>query len=418
MTADLTTGVAFGVALLLGVLLGRSLAHRRLLRSVSDLADNAQDLARDGRRVRPVQSGIPELDRLGAALAKIAHDLGGQMTDAEEASDTLRFVLGAIPQGTVLFDVEDRLVYANPAAHQILGVVPQTLAGMTPFQLQGAVREAREGGSPVMRLVDHGRPARRLRGTAVPFQDERVLLVVVDVTERERLDSVRRDFAANASHELKTPVATIVAASEALQISLAKGDGSAEGFAARVEKSARQLDRLVADLLDLSRLEQETPDLIPSRLDDIVIEEVQRLGPRFDDAGVSLVVHRSETPVLASGRDIAAATRNLLDNAVRHTPRGGEVTVIVEPRGGEATLSVTDTGEGIPSRDLSRVFERFYRVDSARSRATGGTGLGLAIVKHVAERHGGEVSVESELGKGSTFTVALPLHDGDESGGN
>src|SRR5690606_35430992 len=129
---------------------------------------------------------------------------------------------------------------------------------LAPFQLQAAVRDARESGTTVIREVDHGLQARRLRGIATPFtEDPRVLLVIVDITERERIDSIRRDFAANASHELKTPVATIIAASEALQIAMSRGDDSADQFAGRIEGSARQLERLVSDLLDLSRLERE-----------------------------------------------------------------------------------------------------------------------------------------------------------------
>ncbi|MCI0542986.1 MAG: ATP-binding protein, partial [Actinobacteria bacterium] len=140
----------------------------------------------------------------------------------------------------------------------------------------------------------------------------------------------------------------------------------------------------------------------------IVGEEVGRFLKRAKDNGVTLVADLSKAPILGSRRDLAAATRNLLDNALRHTPRGGEVRVDVGVLDDQAVLILTDTGEGIPTRDLGRVFERFYRVDSARSRTTGGTGLGLAIVRHVAETHGGTVGVESELGRGSVFTVKIP----------
>jgi signal transduction histidine kinase len=330
----------------------------------------------------------------------------------------LEVVLGAIPQGIILFD-GDRVIYANPAAGQILGAVLDTLAELTPLQLQSAVREARGGEQPVSRVVDHGRPSRRLRGTATPFvRDNRVLLVVADITERERTDSIRRDFAANASHELKTPVATIIAASEALQIALSRGDPSVEGFASQVESSARQLDRLVADLLDLSRLEKETPELAPVRFDRVVGEELERVEERVGDNDLTMVANLEEAIVMANSRDLGIAVHNLLDNAIRHTPRGGKVTVDLETSSGRAVLTVADTGEGIPNRDLERVFERFYRVDSARSRGTGGTGLGLAIVRHVAESHGGEVSVQSELGRGSSFKVWLPLGDGEATGAN
>jgi signal transduction histidine kinase len=141
----------------------------------------------------------------------------------------------------------------------------------------------------------------------------------------------------------------------------------------------------------------------------MVREEVERLRPMTDQGGIALNLQSTPTRVSGSRRDLAIAVRNLLDNALRHTPSGGSIEVELAPVRGEALLRVVDTGEGIPTRDIDRVFERFYRVDTARARATGGTGLGLAIVKHVVESHGGSVGVESELGLGSTFTVRLPV---------
>ncbi|HJS71577.1 MAG TPA: ATP-binding protein, partial [Acidimicrobiia bacterium] len=172
------------------------------------------------------------------------------------------------------------------------------------------------------------------------------------------------------------------------------------------------LDRLVGDLLDLSRLEKDRPEMAPARLDHLVRDEVERIRGSAESKGLKVDVRSDEVTVPVNQRDIAIAVRNVLDNAVRHTPSGGSVAVDVGTQDGEAVISVSDTGEGIPTRDIERVFERFYRVDSARARATGGTGLGLSIVKHVAESHGGQVSVRSELGVGSVFTIRLPL-DGE-----
>jgi two-component system sensor histidine kinase SenX3 len=224
---------------------------------------------------------------------------------------------------------------------------------------------------------------------------------------------------ANASHELKTPVATIIASSEALQIALDRGDESALWFADRIEGSARQLDRLVGDLLDLSRLERESPETAPVRVDRLVRDEVERVRGEAEAKHIGVDFESEELTIAANHRDVAIAVRNVLDNAVRYTGDGGSIVVAVRKQGSEALVSIADTGEGIPTRDTERVFERFYRVDSARSRVTGGTGLGLSIVKHVAESHGGSVSLESELGVGSTFTIHLPLASGGEvTGGN
>jgi signal transduction histidine kinase len=203
-------------------------------------------------------------------------------------------------------------------------------------------------------------------------------------------------------------VSTIVASSEALQIALDRGDASALAFADQIEDSARQLDRLVGDLLDLSRLEKEKPELAPVRLDHLVRDEVERMRKEAEDKGLDVELTTEVVIAMLNHRDVAIAVRNVLDNAVRYTPEGGSIIVDVNRDADHATVSVTDTGEGIPTRDIDRVFERFYRVDSARSRATGGTGLGLSIVKHVAESHRGSVAVESELGVGSKFTIRLP----------
>lgn len=404
---------------LLGVAVVAFLA-RRLAHPISELTDQARAVAEGDNQVNPRRHTVWELDELGQAISTMADRVGERLTVAEQTTATLEVVLGALPQATVLFDADDRVVYANPSAYSILGAVPDELSGLSPLQFQNTVREARESRDQVSRVLDHGSPARRLRGLATPFAgDKRVLLMVVDITERERTDSIRRDFVANASHELKTPVSTIIASSEALQMALERGDSSASAFAERIEDSARQLDRLVGDLLDLSRLEKDDPELSPVRVDHLVRDEVERIRGEADDKGLGVELVAQPVIAMVNHRDVAIATRNILDNAVRYTPEGGSISVEVRRESDDAVISVTDTGEGIPTRDTERIFERFYRVDSARSRATGGTGLGLSIVKHVAESHGGRVSVESELGLGSTFTVRLPADgDGEASGDN
>lgn len=397
-----------------------ALLARRLARPITELTDQARAVAVGDVDVTPRRSRVEELDQLGLAISTMASRLRSRVSDAEQAMSTLELVLGALPQGTILVDAQDRIVYVNPSVGRILGTVPETLSALAPLQFQNAVREARLSKETQTRELDHGSPARRLRGLATPFTvDDRVLLLVIDITERERADSIRRDFVANASHELKTPVATIIASSDALQIALERGDPSAANFADRIEGSARQLDRLVGDLLDLSRLEREQPELTPARLDLLIREEVERVRADAEAKGIIIEVSAEEVTAAFNQRDLATAVRNILDNAVRYTPVGGSVTVVVRATGGEAVVSVADTGEGIPTRDIERVFERFYRVDSARARATGGTGLGLSIVKHVVEGHGGRVIVESELGVGSTFTIHLPLATwGETTAGN
>lgn len=390
---------------------------RRLARPIQRLTQITLAIAGGERDRRPPRSPVSEVDQLGLAISQLANDLGSRITQTESVSATLEIVLGALPQGTILVGADDEILYANPTAYQLLGAVPDSLVGLDPHRFQIAVREARETRQPVDVLVDHGSPVRRIRGVATPFTDDpRILLIILDATDRERAASVRRDFVANASHELKTPVSSIISSSEALRTALDRDPQSARPFAAHIEKAARQLDRLVSDLLDLSRLEREMPGNDPVRVDLVVSEEVRQVSGAAQRAGVSVTADVEPVTVAGNRRDLSIVCRNLLENAVRYSADGGEVAVVVRSDQGVCVIEVADNGLGIPSRDLDRVFERFYRVDSARSRETGGTGLGLSIVRHAVESHGGTVEARSELGRGSTFTVRLPLMSNGDSG--
>jgi signal transduction histidine kinase len=215
---------------------------------------------------------------------------------------------------------------------------------------------------------------------------------------------------ANASHELKTPAATIQATAETIRTAVEDDPAVVPRFAEQLEREANRLSRIVADLLDLSRLEagSDRKDLV--RIDGVVREERERAEEAASRAGIEFTVDVPSglPPVPGSARDFSLLVRNLVDNAIRYTKPGGRVDVRLVSDGGDVILTVADTGIGISSRDLDRIFERFYRIDRARSRDTGGTGLGLSIVRHVIENHGGTIDVRSELARGTTFVVRLP----------
>jgi two-component system, OmpR family, sensor histidine kinase SenX3 len=321
-------------------------------------------------------------------------------------------VLSAMTEGVVLFAPDGAVAYANDAAREILGRRFGSAQEVTPAVLRDAVLEAHNhakiAGEPIIRQFETARAV--VEASVVPSHPAGTVVVVArDVTAARRVERLRRDFVANASHELKTPVASILAIAETLRHAVAEDTDAAERFLARLESEANRLSRLVRDLLELSRLEGEFHEPAAVRLDDVVRTETERLRPRAESAGLSLVVERLEPlEVEGSDADLALLVHNLVDNAIRYTEEGGRIRVALAFDAGMAEIGVDDTGIGIPSRDLDRVFERFYRVDPARSRETGGTGLGLSIVRHVAGSHGGEVRVESVLGAGSTFSVRLP----------
>lgn len=333
---------------------------------------------------------------------------------SEDERRAMAQVLSSMEDGVLLFGPDARIRFANPAAERHLGSRPGTSGTVHPPPFRTALVDASARREPVVVETETGAPSRWLRGTAIPVGDDgSALLVVSDVTDRRRLEAVRRDLLANASHELKSPAASIQAAAETIASAVHDDPAAVPGFAARLEREAIRLSRIVSDLLDLSRLESGSELGETVALDAIVREEAERFAVPAAEAGLMLSTQAALVPTIhGSARDLALLVRNLVDNAIRYTRPGGRVDVDLVAEGGEAILTVRDTGLGIPSRDVPRVFERFYRVDRARSRETGGTGLGLSIVKHVVENHGGRVSVQSELGRGSRFEVRLPTATG------
>jgi two-component system, OmpR family, sensor histidine kinase SenX3 len=292
------------------------------------------------------------------------------------------------------------LIYSNPAATEMFGGNPIELM---PPQLD-------EFGEQEF-TVHHPRRL-ELRSMCVKLGDGRTLCVIQDQTERKRLESIRRDFVANASHELKTPVAGILVTAETVEQAIVEDIDFAKRFASNLVREARRLSALVQDLLNLARLEEGKAGGSRVPLGQVVREEIEAVRPRVEAKGLSMKVDlQDEVTVLGVREDLALMARNLLENAVGYTS-SGSISVALSDSGKGYEFAVADTGVGIPTSDLERIFERFYRVDRARSRDTGGTGLGLSIVRHVVEIHGGTVKVASELGHGSTFTVRLPYPRG------
>ncbi len=335
-------------------------------------------------------------------------ELRERLRTAEANRGRTDLVLSSMPEGVLLFGADGDVVYANPAAERHLGVVPQSISALLPLAIREVAlgaREIREAAEAEAETGGH----RWVRGSAIPVGAGDVLLVIRDVTEARRLDEIRRDFVANASHELKTPAASIQAAAETIRSAVLDDPGVLPEFAVQLEREAERLSRIITDLLDLSRIESGSDLTEAVALEAIVREEGARFEEAAGEAGVELSVDVGAAPhVRGSARDLSLLVRNLIDNAIRYTRRGGRVHVGLTTDEHDAVLTVRDTGVGIPTRDLPRIFERFYRVDRARSRETGGTGLGLAIVRHVVENHGGRVAVDSELGRGTSFEVHLP----------
>ena len=258
-----------------------------------------------------------------------------------------------------------------------------------------------------------GRELLEVKVRVAPLNSGAILVLIDDLAEERRVDAVRRDFVANVSHELKTPVGALSLLAEAV-LTAADDKEQVEHFAEKMQAEAKRLGSLIQDVIDLSRLQSEDSmnraELIETdQLINRAIEEVRTLSRGL---GIEIIRGEPEASVILGDRgQLLTALRNLLTNAISYSAENTRVSVTSREVDGIVEISVKDAGIGIPSHDLDRIFERFYRVDPARSRGTGGTGLGLAIVKHVCQNHGGEVVVWSEVGTGSTFTLRIPSYN-------
>jgi len=330
----------------------------------------------------------------------------------------LAAVLAVLSSSAVVIDSEDRVLQASEAARSfglVAGdrlVVGELLALARQVRRDGEIREGEidisTGGLPnhttsfAVRVAPLGA---EVGGGGL------VLLLVEDQTERRRVEEVRRDFVANTSHELKTPVGALALLAETVE-DAADDPEAVRRFAGRMRQEATRLTNLVQDMITLSRIQavEPIPDPVPVDLDAVVAEALDRCRMKASVRGIELASTGVRRLFVRGDEELlVTALRNLLDNAVAYSPERTRVVVSTRQVSAQVIeLSVTDQGIGIPERDLERIFERFYRVDPARSRVTGGTGLGLAIVKHVTAAHGGKVTVSSKEGAGSTFTLRLP----------
>lgn len=337
----------------------------------------------------------------------------GDAASKASGASALEMVIDHLPVAAIVLDRAGRPSVINEPARTLFGLDAAAMPRRFPTPEVTEVAAEAIQDATATRRVDVWYPSRLtldVQASALEGNSE-VLVIVQDVTEEERIQQARKDLVAHASHELKSPVASLRALAEVVISSVREDPDAAERFAGKIVEETSRLGALLTDLLDLSRLEQArgTAPSEPCDLGSIVAGETAALQGYAHECGVHLDVElASETEVLGDKQQLGIMVRNLIDNAIRYTPDGGKVEVRLKHTDERVAITVTDTGAGIPQDAQARIFERFYRVDQARTRERGGTGLGLAIVKHAAELHRGAVTVESELGRGSTFTVSLP----------
>jgi len=403
------------VALAALALLEHTAARLRTLEEAARTAEGS------GTPTRALELPADEAGRLGSAINSMSRGMQNRLMALEHERDQRDLVLSHVYDGVALLDGSGRVVHANQSFAGILGLplapergVPLRDAVRLP-DLDGLLEAAARSGVTEERELRFWAPGEKVvRVTATPLEagDEHVLVLVLhDLSEAELVDRVRRDFVANVSHELKTPLTSLRGYAETLLDGGLNDVEHREGFVRVIRDQAERLQALVEDLLSLAELERPDARLRLEGFDlrGVVERQVALLRGRAEQAGIGLaLVSGGPVRVVADRSRIEQVVANLLDNAVKYTERGG-VTITLGTGEAHAWCEVADTGAGIPADDLSRVFERFYRVDKARAREKGGTGLGLSIVKHILALHEGNVSVQSEPGAGSTFRFELPL---------
>jgi two-component system sensor histidine kinase SenX3 len=386
------------------VIVSYARARRVLQRQLGDVAARLDD-AVDGRTAERLESVLGQLEQA-------AHQEREHAEAADSARRRFELALDATTDGVVVVDVNGDVVMRNgPAGRFHDARHADAIAAEAIQQLLDAARRG-EAGQREVQLF--GPPRQVLHVRAVPLASDHAFIGAVafvrDVSENRRVESVRRDFVANVSHELKTPIGALTLLAE----TIASGEDATvmQQLADRVVKEADRLGRIVDDLLNLSLIEaQESPTREPLPVPLLIGDAMDQVRAAAELAevplGISLPI--PDVEIVCDRRQVLSALVNLLENAVKYSDPGAAVEISASTDRGRAVVSVRDHGIGIPKRDLERIFERFYRVDRARSRQTGGTGLGLSIVRHVVQAHGGEITVDSVEGEGSTFTLYFPL---------
>ncbi len=400
---------------------------RGFVRPLQEISEGADRIALGNYGYRVGPGGPREMEHLAESFNNMSQRLAAQFSQLEEDREQLRTVLSSMVEGVIAVDPEQRILFANDRAGQLLDFPASRVVGRKLGDLleqradvHKVVQSAlSEGSDHRQELIWNGPGTRSLavHVARLPGNPPRgAVLVFHDNTELRRLENLRQDFAANVSHELKTPLSTIKACVETLLAGAMDDPPHLLKFLEQIADQSDRLHRLILDLLHLSRIESETEVFSPEELD-LEVEVaacLERHRTLAESKSQRLLVQPPPTqqpPVMAWADEEAVQQilDNLVDNAVKYTPEGGAIYISWGREDKQVFLEVRDTGIGIPENELPRIFERFYRVDKARSRELGGTGLGLSIVKHLTQAMKGSVQAESKPGKGTAFTVRLPV---------
>lgn len=395
---------------------------RNITRPIEEMTRVAVDMARNKLHRRIPVNNRDEIGRLATAINRMAAGLRYQLETIRKSERRLTGVIETMDSGLIMVDSKGKITLANQAFHRFFNLKPRQLLhkslpeGAIFHDLNRLVRKCMESGERVRDEIHLYFPEERImEARLTPIWEERgetgVMAVIHEITAIRRLEKMRTEFVANVSHELKTPVTSLRGFAETLLDGAAEDPDMRKEFLEIIQAESLRLERLIADLLDLSKIESRN---MPLNIQTIGIGELLRSTAKTVEEQMRKrklsfrVKAEEEFPVQVDPDRFSQILLNLLSNAMTYTPAGGEVILSAGRGETDWWVRVADTGIGIPGEDLPRIFERFYRVDKARSRESGGTGLGLAIVKHLVEAHQGEIQVTSRAGKGTEITLTFP----------
>lgn len=415
--------ISMGSALVLAVFFSYKLANN-MMRPLYQMKEFCRMIGQGESGEEVHAGGQDEVGELAQALNQMASDLKARIAEISEDRIRLSAILSSMVEGVMVLDCKGTILMVNRALEDMFRISGRDAVGLSFLEvirnhsLIELIKKILDSGSGRSEEVVIQTPREiffNVQATVAPnCKDGEVCAVLVfhNVTETKCLERVRKDFVANVSHELKTPLTSIKGYIEALLDGARDDPNRCLEFLQILQKHTDRLNSLIADLLVLSRIEsgQYTWKRDAVKIDEVIERAVADLKPLAEKKQhrLTVILHPGLSPAIGDEGKLTQVMINLLDNAIKYTPENGGITLEAKQSGDAVEIVVSDTGIGIPRKDLSRIFERFYRVDLARSRELGGTGLGLSIVKHIVEAHNGSIHVESEPGKGSKFTLFLP----------
>lgn len=411
--------MALIVTIILGFLVSKSITN-----PIKDVTIQAAKMAKGDFDQKVDIRSDDEIGQLGEMFNYLTLRLKNTLDEISSEKSKLNAIINQMGDGLIAVDNEGYIIHVNPTFIQMLRInqmyttrpIYDDIVGKynKNLTLKNIKKKNVSQGSEIIKLENKD----ILRANFVYLKNDKeevkgLILVVQDITEHEKLDTMRKEFVANVSHELKTPITTIKSYTETLLDGAMDDKEICDSFLSVIDKESDRMARLVSDLLQLSRMDHKKNNFNSSRfdIDNLLKDIVNKLDISFKEKNHIIKIGLCDKNIIINGdKDrIEQVIQNILTNAIKYTPNNGVVSISIKEEDEQAIISIKDNGIGIPKEDVSRIFERFYRVDKARSRDMGGTGLGLSIAKHIIEQHGGDISVQSEVGKGTEFKIKLPV---------